>query len=266
MVATAANRPPKQNRWRKLGQDRYSDIVRLLLLTGQRRGAEIDFATGMIVLPAERVKNSREHSLPLSRQALVILERQPRRNSSDFVFDGFNDWDNAKQRLDQRLGIAPWRVHDLRRTCATNLGELGVQPHHIEAILNHYSGHRAALAGVYQRAKYEPEMRAALQKWADYVDRITAWGRGEQTHTAPYSRCATFPPEKNFSDRNTRPTVSHNLLKKCRPRPRSAIFGGGDTEIGAPPSYADESGPDFTADRFVHAMNARSATSSPAVA
>jgi len=119
---------------------------------------------------------------------------------------------------------------------------------------------------VYQRAKYEPEMRAALQKWADYVDRITAWGRGEQTHTAPYSRCATFPPEKNFSDRNTRPTVSHNLLKKCRPRPRSAIFEGGDTEIGAARSYADESGPDFTADRFVHAMNARSATSSPAVA
>ena len=164
------------------------------------------------------------------------------------------------------LGHCTLRVHDLRRTCATNLGELGVQPHYIEAILNHYSGHRAALAGVYQRAKYEPEMRAALQKWADYVDRITAWGRGEQTHTAPYSRCTTFPPGKNFSDRNTRPTVSHNLLKKCRPRPRSAIFGGGDTEIGAAPSYADESGPDFRADRFVHAMNARSATSSPAVA
>ena len=72
--------------------------------------------------------------------------------------------------------------------------------------------------------------------------------------------------KKNFSDRNTRPTVSHNLLKKCRPRPRSAIFGGGDTEIGAAPSYADEGGPDFTADHLVHAMNARSATSSPAVA
>ena len=198
MVATAANRPPKQNRWRKLGQDRYSDIVRLLLLTGQRRGAEIDFATGMIVLPAERVKNSREHSLPLSRQALVILERQPRRNSSDFVFDGFNDWDNAKQRLDQRLGIAPWRVHDLRRTCATNLGELGVQPHYIEAILNHYSGHRAALAGVYQRAKYEPEMRAALQKWADYVDRDHCVGeRGADTHCSLFS-LRHLPARKEF--------------------------------------------------------------------
>jgi integrase len=166
---------------RALGQDRYSDIVRLLLLTGQRRGeigklswSEIDFAKGMIVLPAERVKNSRQHELPLSRQALAILERQPRRNSSDFVFDGFNDWDNAKQRLDHRLGIAPWRVHDLRRTCATHLGELGIQPHHIEAILNHYSGHRSGVAGVYQRAKYADEMRSALQRWADYVDQITA--------------------------------------------------------------------------------------------
>lgn len=167
--------------WRSLGQDRYSDIVRLLLLTGQRRGeigklasSEIDFAKGMIVLPAERVKNSREHALPLSRQALAILERQPRRNSSDLVFGSFNNWDDAKQRLDQRLGIAPWRIHDLRRTCATMLGELGVQPHHIEAILNHYSGHRSGVAGVYQRAKYADEMRSALQRWADYVDQITA--------------------------------------------------------------------------------------------
>src|SRR5262249_37559507 len=103
------------------------------------------------------------------------------RNSSDFVFDGFNDWDNAKQRLDQRLGIAPWRVHDLRRTCATMLGELGVQPHYIEAVLNHYSksaalalpGHRSGVAGTYNRARYEGEMRSALQRWADHLDQIT---------------------------------------------------------------------------------------------
>jgi hypothetical protein len=54
------------------------------------------------------------------------------------------------------------------------LGELGIQPHHIEAILNHYSGHRAGVAGVYQRAKYEGEMRAALQRWADWIEGITA--------------------------------------------------------------------------------------------
>jgi hypothetical protein len=55
----------------------------------------------------------------------------PRRNSSDFLFGkrGFSDWAVAKAKLDQRVGIAPWTLHDLRRTCATQLGELGVQPH-----------------------------------------------------------------------------------------------------------------------------------------
>jgi hypothetical protein len=51
---------------------------------------------------------------------------------------------------------------------------LGVQPHHIEAILNHYSGHRSGVAGVYQRAKYAGEMRSALQRWADYLDSLTS--------------------------------------------------------------------------------------------
>jgi len=70
--------------WHSLGQDRYSDIVRLLLLTGQRRGeigklawSEIDFARGMIVLPAERVKNSREHELPLSARAGYLRAPTP---------------------------------------------------------------------------------------------------------------------------------------------------------------------------------------------
>jgi len=167
--------------WHSLGQDRYSDIVRLLLLTGQRRGeigklawSEIDFARGMIVLPAERVKNSREHELPLSRQGLAILERQPRRNSSDLVFGGFNNWDDAKQRLDQRLGIAPWRLHDLRRSCATHLGELGVLPHVVEQALNHVSGAKGGIAGVYNRSKMTDAVREALQRWADHLDHITA--------------------------------------------------------------------------------------------
>ncbi|MFZ2077136.1 MAG: tyrosine-type recombinase/integrase [Xanthobacteraceae bacterium] len=169
--------------WRNLGEDKFSDIVRLLLLTGQRRGeisalawSEVDLAKGMIILPPARTKNKRQHELPLSRQALTILERQPRRNSSPFLFSdkqGYKDWDTAKTKLDERTRIAPWRLHDLRRTCATQLGELGVQPHHIEAILNHYSGHRSGVAGVYQRAKYADEMRSALQKWADWVEERT---------------------------------------------------------------------------------------------
>jgi len=170
--------------WHSPGDGSFADIIRLLLLTGQRRQeigglqwSEVDLARKLIVLPAARTKNGRQHEVPLSTQALAILKRLPRRSSTDFIFgkrSGYSDWGRAKQELDQRLRIAPWRIHDLRRTAATQLGELGVQPHHIEAILNHYSGHRAGVAGVYQRAKYEPEMRAALQKWADYVEKITA--------------------------------------------------------------------------------------------
>ena len=165
-----------------LGTGSFADVVRLLILTGARRNeigllkwSEIDLARKMIVLPPNRVKNDREHSLPLSSQALGIIERLPRRNSTDHVFNdkGFQDWNRAKVNLDERLHIAPWRIHDLRRTCATGMAELGVQPHIIEAVLNHVSGHKAGVAGIYNRAKYAGEMREALQRWADHLDQIT---------------------------------------------------------------------------------------------
>jgi len=100
--------------WRNLGDGRFADIVRLLLLTGQRRNeignlqwSEIDLARKLIVLAPERTKNGRVHELALSRQALAIIERQPRRNSSGFLFSdvqGFKDWGGAKAKLDQRAG------------------------------------------------------------------------------------------------------------------------------------------------------------------
>jgi integrase len=166
--------------WHSLGTDRFSDIVRLLLLTGQRRNeigglrwAEIDLTARVIVLPPERVKNNREHSVPLSSQAFAILHSLSRRNSTDLVFGGFNDWHRAAQRLGRHLGIAGWRLHDLRRTAATQMAELGIQPHIIEAVLNHISGHKGGVAGVYNRARYADEMPQALQRWADWLDQIT---------------------------------------------------------------------------------------------
>jgi integrase len=169
--------------WRGLGDDRFSDVVRLLLLTGQRRNevgllqwSEIDLANKQIELPASRCKNGREHTIPLSSQALAIIERQPRRNSSDFLFGkkGFQHWDWAKRLLDQRIGIAEWHLHDLRRTCATQMAELGVLPHVIETTLNHVSGHKAGVAGVYNRSKMSDAVREGLQKWADWLERIAA--------------------------------------------------------------------------------------------
>jgi integrase len=165
--------------WRALGAEPFDDIVRLLLLTGQRRNeigglqwAEVDLVRKQINLSASRVKNSREHSVPLSTQAYAILERQPRRNSTELVFGGFH-WSGDKAALDRKLGLAPWRLHDLRRTCATQMAELGVQPSVIELALNHVSGHKAGVAGIYNRSKLTDAVREGLQRWADHLDQIT---------------------------------------------------------------------------------------------
>jgi hypothetical protein len=65
--------------------------------------------------------------------------------------------------------LEKWIQHDLRRSVATGTAELGIAPHIVEAVLNHVSGHKAGIAGVYNRATYEGEKRAALAMWADHV-------------------------------------------------------------------------------------------------
>jgi integrase len=175
----------------------FADIVRLLILTGQRREevgslrwSEVELDRGLVILPPERTKNSRQHEVPLSRQAKTIVARQPKRKGRDFVFGigeaGFSGWSDCKARLDQALltarrqtnrkakAMPDWRLHDLRRTCATGMAELGVPPHIIEAVLNHISGHKAGVAGIYNRARYANEMREALDKWAAHVEAITS--------------------------------------------------------------------------------------------
>jgi integrase len=153
------------------------------LLTGQRRNeigklqwSEIDLSRKLIVLASGRTKNGRQHEVPLAAQAQVVVDRYPRRNSSDFLFGkrGFSDWSVAKAKLDQRVGVAPWTLHDLRRSAATYMAEIGVLPHIVEAVLNHQSGHKASVAGVYNRARYEEQMRDALQRWADWLERVAA--------------------------------------------------------------------------------------------
>ena len=71
------------------------------------------------------------------------------------------------------MGNVPaWVIHDLRRTAATHMAEIGIQPHIIEALLNHVSGHKAGVAGIYNRAAYSSEKKAALEKWADHIRSI----------------------------------------------------------------------------------------------
>jgi integrase len=159
----------------------YSAIVRLLLLTGQRiteigalRWSEI--VDGRILLPASRTKNDRAHTVPLSAAARAIIDAQPRVDGQDFVFGRghnrpFTSWSVGKAMLDGRVGAgaAHWTNHDLRRVAATKMADLGISPHIIEAILNHVSGHKRGVAGVYNRANYEPQKRHALDAWAEHL-------------------------------------------------------------------------------------------------
>lgn len=171
--------------WMACGDDDFGRIVRLLLLTACRREeigglkwGEFDPDTGLMNIPGDRTKNHRSLVLTLPAQAIEMLKAAPRRTGREFVFGGrggaFSAWSYSKMRMDVALGktVAPWRLHDLRRTAATGMAELGVQPHIIEAILNHTSGHKAGVAGIYNRASYAREIKAALALWADHVDSI----------------------------------------------------------------------------------------------
>ena len=172
--------------WRLAGNGDYGAILRLLVLTGQRREevggilwSEIDTEGAVWRIGADRTKNGLAHDVPLSAPALAVLKGLERQEARDLVFgagDGpFQGWSNAKTALDVRISASrgqaptPWRLHDIRRTVATRLADLGIQPHVIEAVLNHISGHKAGVAGVYNRAAYATEKRAALDLWAGHV-------------------------------------------------------------------------------------------------
>ena len=184
--------------WRHAGEGDYGAIVRLLILTGQRREevggilwSEIDLKSALWRIASDRTKNARPHEVPLSQPALDILGARARVDGRALVFGlrgPFSGWSKAKEALDRRmaseLGHAPsaWRLHDIRRTFATRLADLGVQPHVIEAVLNHVSGHKAGIAGVYNRASYANEKRVALDLWAEYVIALTEGQRSKVVH------------------------------------------------------------------------------------
>src|SRR5207244_6596604 len=83
----------------------------------------------------------------------------------------FSGWSKSKASLDEACSIAPWTLHDLRRTFATNLAALNVPPHIIEKLLNHASGTISGVAAIYNRFQYMDEMRAAVARWEE---RLTA--------------------------------------------------------------------------------------------
>ena len=145
------------------------------------RWSELDpLEDGRWRLPAARSKNGRAHTWPLLPMVLDIIKGVPRMVSRDYLFgvraDGFRSWHAAKRTLDQRAGVTGWMVHDLRRTVATRLNDLGVLPHVVEQILNHQSGHRRGVAGVYNKSPYEREVRNALALWEDHIRTLVEAG------------------------------------------------------------------------------------------
>jgi hypothetical protein len=104
---------------------------------------------------------------------------------------GFSGWGKSKERVDQAIAaargepLAHWTIHDLRRTAATGMANLGEMPHVIEAVLNHVSGQRAGVAGIYNRALYKTEKAQALTKWATH---ILALSKGQKSNVRPLRR------------------------------------------------------------------------------
>lgn len=184
----------------------YVAFLRLLILTGQRRQevagldwSELSHNAQAWTIPAARSKNGLPHEVPLSPEAVAIIDSLtdakgwPRRGlifttTGKTPISGFG---KLKQRIDKAM-IAilakraadaaedahdpppPWRIHDLRRTVATGLQRLGVRFEVTEAVLNHVSGSRSGIAGVYQRHDWKSEKRNALAAWGDHVAKITA--------------------------------------------------------------------------------------------
>jgi integrase len=163
--------------WSAVGDEAYGTIIKLLILTGQRRAeigdlrwSETDFAKGEVTLPAERTKNKRPHVVPLADTARGLLAGLLP-NGGDRIFP-VQAWGVCKAALDKRSGVAGWVVHDIRRSVATGMADIGVQPHIIEAVLNHVSGHKSGIAGIYNRSSYAAEKAAALARWDAHVAAI----------------------------------------------------------------------------------------------
>jgi integrase len=191
----------------------FGPLFRLLIITGQRREevtgmdwSELDRASAAWTLPSSRAKNDKAHIVPLSDLAIaeidaIALQLAPDAEELRWPKSGLlftttgttvvSGHSKAKLRLDQEIDatrarlaldagekahatMPGWRIHDLRRTFATGMQRLGIRFEVTEAALNHISGSRSGVAGVYQRHDWKEEKRTALDAWARHVSAALA--------------------------------------------------------------------------------------------
>ncbi len=159
--------------WRACPDDDYGRIVKLLMLSGQRRdqwGAlRREFVQGdAVIWPATAMKMGKAHLLPLTAGMKALLPDRIGLVFSNAHGIKFTNWARCKERLDEDSGITEWRLHDLRRTWATVAAdELDIQPHIIESVLAHSVG--SQVARTYNRAKYLEPMRKALLAFDEWL-------------------------------------------------------------------------------------------------
>ena len=178
----------------------FGPFVRLLILSGQRRGEvaamkwsnlDLDGDEPKWTLPREATKGDRAHTVPLSPQVIDIIADLPRMESA-FVFDTgrrkedtpINGFSKTKRDLDAKIAklvekdemepLSPWTLHDIRRSAASGMAALNVPPHILSRVLNHAAGAAEGITAVYNRHAYTDEQRHALNAWGAHIERIVA--------------------------------------------------------------------------------------------
>lgn len=230
--------------------DPFGALAKLLILTGQRlrevagmEWSEVDLEARVWTLPSSRTKNGKEHIVPLADSAVAILKALKKAAPKNAVhvlstngktpISGFS---KAKRRLDglvtkQRekqakesgelpIPVQPWVLHDLRRSFATGAQALGIPVEHTEAVLNHVSGKRGGIVGVYQRYSYLGEKRAALEAWDRAVSLALAGKPGASlSNAAMQSARMPFRPCGRARNRTRRCSVRwEGFARRCRCR------------------------------------------------
>lgn len=184
--------------WRGLETAKVSrwtaELLRFCLVVGCRQGegggmlrGELDLERKLWRIPAERSKNGRAHVLPLPQLALDILGPVLKAHELPAVFPGPKGLPmqntgiaRAVQRSQEAIGLEKWTAHDLRRTCATHMAELGVSAFDIGLVLNHISTTKSSVTtSVYIKHDYLPQKTAALDLWSERLSGILAENAAE---------------------------------------------------------------------------------------
>jgi integrase len=167
----------------RAGESHFHRITSLLCLLGQRpqeiAGLQWAWIKGdRIEFPETIAKNKRAWAIPIGPEAQAILLNAPR-FSQHFVFPAllkptkaFDSFSHNKPGFDKACGVTGWQLRDLRRTFATNLQRLGVRLEVTEALLNHVSGSRRGIVGVYQQHQWADEKHEAIQRLEAYLKNL----------------------------------------------------------------------------------------------